>query len=152
MLLAFQGAVADTLTGRVVGVADGDTVTVLDPSHVSHKVRLGAIDAPEKAQPFGQISKQSLAALAYGHAVSIEWHKRDRYRRIVGRMFEGGRDINLEQVRRGLAWHYKHYQGEQDRPDRARYANAEIEARESRRGLWVDVKPIPPWDWRRARR
>ncbi|MGH8658498.1 MAG: thermonuclease family protein [Gammaproteobacteria bacterium] len=112
MLLAFESAAADTLSGRVVGVADGDTVTVLGQKHEQHKVRLSGIDAPEKSQPFGSRAKQSLSDLAYGRCVSVEWRKRDRYRRIVGMVFEGGRDINLEQVRRGLAWHYKQYQSE----------------------------------------
>ena len=87
----------------------------------------------EKSQPFGQRSKQSLSDLAYGRSVSIEWRKRDRYRRIVGKVFKGGRDVNLEQVRRGLAWHYKQYQSEQDTPDRARYADAKTDARAARR-------------------
>jgi endonuclease YncB( thermonuclease family) len=152
LLLAFQSPAADLLSGRVVGVADGDTVTVLDRKHEQHKIRLSGIDAPEKAQPFGSRSKQSLADLAYGRAVSVEWRKRDRYRRIVGKMIEGGRDVNLEQSRRGMAWHYKRYQKEQDAPDRMRYRDAEIEAREARLGLWVDPKPILPWSWRRALR
>ena len=152
LLLAFQSAEADTLPGRVVGIADGDTLTVSDQKREQHKVRLSGIHAPEKSQPFGQRSKQSLSDLAYGRSVSVDWRKRDRYRRIVGKVFEGGRDVNLEQVRRGLAWHYKHYQKEQDTIYRPRYADAENEARAKRRGLiWVDPKPVPPWDWRKAR-
>ena len=148
LLLVAQTAAADTLSGRVVSVANGDTLTVLDQDREQHKVRLSGIDAPEKSQPFGQRSKQSLSDLSYGRSVSVEWRKRDRYRRIVGRVLEGGRDVNFEQVRRGMAWHYKYYQGEQD-ADRARYADAEIEARTARRGLWADHGPIQPWEWRR---
>jgi endonuclease YncB( thermonuclease family) len=134
----------------VVGVADGDTLTVLDQKHEQHKVRLAGIDAPEKSQPFGQRAKQSLSKLAYGHSVSVEWRKRDRYRRIVGKVFEGGRDVNLEQVRRGLAWHYKQDQNEQGTLDRARYATAESEERAARRGLWAlpAAQRVPPWEWR----
>ena len=146
LLIAVQSAEADTLSGRVVGVADGDTLTVLDGNNKPHKIRLSGIDAPEKSQAYGQRSKQSLSALAYSRSVSVEWRKRDRYRRIVGKVFECGRDLNLEQVRRGLAWHYKQYQGEQDASDRARYATAETEARAAQRGLWA--LPVPPWEWR----
>ena len=148
LLLASQGAAADWLTGRVVGVADGDTITLLDASNKQHKIRLSGIDAPERSQPFGQRSKQSLSDLAYSRSVSVEWSKRDRYRRIVGKVLEGGRDVNLEQVQRGMAWHYKHYQSEQSAADRTRYSEAEVEARAARLGLWADSKPIPPWEWR----
>ena len=147
LLLTAQPAAADTLSGRVVSVANGDTLTVLDQDREQHTIRLSGIDAPEKPQAYGQRSKQSLSALAYGRSVSVEWWKRDRYGRIVGKVLEGGRDVNFEQVRRGMAWHYKYYQGEQD-ADRARYADAEIEARTARRGLWADHGPIPPWEWR----
>lgn len=151
MLLASQSAVANTLLGRVVGVADGDTLTVLDEKNHQHKIRLSGIDAPEKSQPFGQRAKQSLSDLAYGRSVSVEWWKRDKYGRIVGKVLKRGRDVNLEQIRRGFAWHYKHYQDEQDALDRTRYADTEIEARTARRGLWTDPESIPPWDWRKAR-
>jgi endonuclease YncB( thermonuclease family) len=104
LLLAAQTAAADTLSGRVVSVANGDTLTVLDQDREQHKVRLSGIDAPEKSQPFGQRSKQSLSDLSYGRSVSVEWRKRDRYRRIVGKVLEGGRDVNFEQVRRGVGY------------------------------------------------
>lgn len=147
LLLAVQTAAADLLSGRVVGVASGDTITVLGQDHEKRKIRLSGIDAPEIAQPFGSRSKQSLSDLAYGRTVSVDWW-RDRNRRIVGKVLEGGRDVNLEQVRRGMAWHYKQYQGEQDAVDRERYTEAESGARMARHGLWVDPKPIPPWEWR----
>jgi endonuclease YncB( thermonuclease family) len=78
---------ADTLTGRVVNVADGDTVTVLDANHQQHKIRLQGIDAPEKAQPFGQRSKESLSAMVFNKDVRVEWEKRDKYKRIVGKVW-----------------------------------------------------------------
>lgn len=150
-LLVFQSVAADTMHGRVVGIADGDTLTVLDQDRAAHKVRLSGIDAPEKSQPFGSRSKQSLSELAYGRTVSVEWQKRDRYRRVVGKVIEGRRDVNLEQVRLGLAWWYRKYQSEQTIQDRDRYNQTEAEARTAGRGLWEDSKPIPPWEWRRVR-
>ena len=88
---------ADTLAGKVVGVADGDTITVLDGQQTQHKIRLMGIDAPEKAQPFGQNSKQSLSDLVFDRSVSVEWKKLDRYQRIVGKVQINGQDANLEQ-------------------------------------------------------
>ncbi len=145
-------SLADTLDGRVVGVTDGDTITVLDSQQREHKIRLMGIDAPEKAQPFGQNAKQSLSDLVFERTVAVDWQKLDRYGRIVGKVRVGGLDANLEQVRRGLAWHYKKYEGEQDPLDRATYSQAEIVARNGQRGLWADPMPVPPWDWRKSRR
>lgn len=151
LLLAAVGH-AETLSGRVVGVTDGDTVTVLAAGNVQERIRVAGIDAPEKRQPFGQVSRQSLADLTYDRSVVVEWTKRDRYRRIVGRVLVGGRDAGLEQVHRGLAWHYRKYESEQRPDDRVRYAEAESSARSARRGLWQDADPTPPWDWRRRGR
>lgn len=144
---------AETITGRTVGVADGDTITVLDITNTQHKIRLAGIDAPEKSQPFGQRSKQSLSDLVFGRTVTVETDKVDKYRRKVGKVrTPEGTDANLEQVRRGLAWHYKDYQQEQSEADRATYAAAENIARGQRLGLWVDAQPVAPWDYRRASR
>lgn len=144
---------ADTLIGKVVGITDGDTITVLDEDQQKErKIRLMGIDTPEKAQPFGQNAKQSLSDLVFGQQVSVEWHKLDRDKRIVGKVLVNDQDANLEQVRRGLAWHYKKYEREQEPLDRATYSQAEIEARMGNRGLWSDLSPIPPWDWRKSKK
>ena len=139
---------ADTLTGRVIGVADGDTITVLDAANVQHKIRLSGIDCPEKSQPYGQAAKQSMSDQVYDRQVSVETSKIDRYGRQIGKVLIGGVDANLEQLKRGLAWHYKKYEREQPPEDRATYAGAEIEARGAGRGLWADPAPVAPWDWR----
>lgn len=147
--LLSQAAIANVIQGRVVGVADGDTITVLDSSNRQHRIRLAGIDAPEKAQAFGQRSKQSLSSMVYGKQVSVDWDKRDRYDRIIGRVSAQAGDVNLAQVRAGLAWHYKHYAGDQPAADRVSYARAESTARMEGRGLWADPSPVPPWEWRR---
>lgn len=139
------------LSGRVVSIDDGDTIIVLDGGNQTHKIRLQGIDAPEGGQVFGDRSRQSLSDLVLGKDVTIEWFKRDRYGRIVGKVLVDGRDVCLDQVSVGMAWHYKYYQSEQTAEDRKLYADAETEARESRRGLWADANPIPPWDFRRGR-
>lgn len=88
LLVLLAGSVhAETLTGRVIGIADGDTITVLDANRQQHKIRLQGIDAPEKAQPFGERSKQSLSQMVFGKDVRVEWDKRDRYDRIVGKVW-----------------------------------------------------------------
>jgi len=129
-------------------VADGDTVTVLDGQKVQHKIRLAGIDAPEKAQPFGNRSKETLSDLAFDKSVTVGKDKRDRYRREVGKILVNGRDVNLVQVERGMAWHYKAYEREQSLDDRKLYDAAEISARSAKRGLWRDSEPTPPWEYR----
>jgi endonuclease YncB( thermonuclease family) len=143
---------ADSLTGRVVRVTDGDTIVVLDPTNTQHKIRLQGIDAPERGQAFGTKSKDHLASLIAGGAVTVDYSKRDRYKRIVGKVLLDGDDMNLEQVKSGMAWHYKKYQGEQSSDDRIAYSDAELEARRDKLGLWADQNPVPPWEYRQAKR
>ncbi|MDM7950091.1 thermonuclease family protein [Hydrogenophaga sp.] len=143
---------AETISGRVVGVADGDTVTIVDADRVQHKVRLAGIDAPERAQAFGNRSKESLSELVFSKTVTVETDKQDRYGRSVGKVLIDGKDANLVQVERGFAWHYKAYESEQSPSDRMLYDLAEREARTARRGLWRDADPVAPWDFRKAKR
>jgi endonuclease YncB( thermonuclease family) len=142
---------AEILNGRVVGVADGDTVTVLDASRQQHKIRLMGIDAPEKKQAFGNKSKQALSDLVFNKQVSVEFSKTDRYGRTIGKILVDGLDANLEQVKKGMAWHYKQYQKEQSSVDRTAYAKAEELAKAKKLGLWFDPSPTPPWDFRHNR-
>lgn len=144
-------ALADVYTGRVVAIADGDTLTVLDKAKVQRKVRLSGIDAPEKRQSFGTVSRKHLADLVFGKTVTVAYRKIDRYGRQIGVVRVGEIDANLAQIRAGLAWHYKHYEREQPPDERAAYAAEERNARENKRGLWGDAKPIAPWDFRRHR-
>lgn len=139
---------ADVLHGRVVSVADGDTLTILDASNQQFKIRLKGIDAPEKRQPFGQVSKQHLASMVFGKPVAVEWFKRDRYQRTLGKVLLDGRDVNQEQIKSGMAWHYKKYAKEQPLEDRQSYSDAETEARQRMIGLWQEANPVPPWEFR----
>lgn len=152
LLAGVSLAQADTLVGEVVGLADGDTVTVLDAQKSQHKIRLAGIDAPEKGMPWGQKSKEALSDRVYRRTVTVEWHKQDRYGRLIGKIMVDGQDVNLAHVADGMAWHYKKYAQEQTSNDRARYAQAELDARSTRRGLWADPDPIPPWAWRKMKR
>ena len=166
LVLVSATVYAATLTGKVVAVADGDTVTVLDAKKKQHKIRLAGIDAPEKRQPFGKRAEQHLSELLYRQDVEVDWKKYDRYGRIVGKVMVADPasclplqndcpktlDAGLAQIKAGLAWHYRKYWKEQTLEDRDRYALAEMEARANRIGLWDDVKPIEPWEWRQQRR
>ncbi len=150
MLLALAcTAHAETITGRVVGVADGDTITVLDANKVQHKIRLSGIDAPEKKQAFGNRSKESLSDLAFDKTVNVETGKRDRYGRQIGKVLVNGRDVNLVQVERGMAWFYRQYQRDQSPNDQRLYDAAEDAAKADKRGLWRDAAPVAPWEFRR---
>jgi endonuclease YncB( thermonuclease family) len=137
-------ALANVIHGRVVGVSDGDSVTVIDANKTQYKIRLAGIDAPERAQAYGQKSKQSLSDLVFGKQVDVEWSKLDRYGRTVGKIMMGGVDINLEQIKSGMAWHYKEYQNEQSPEDRVAYAQSESQAQDKKIGLWRDPAPIQP--------
>ena len=148
--LTIASAAASPITGRVVGVSDGDTVTVLDASKRTHKIRLLGIDSPEKSQAFGERAKQSLSDLVFNKQVTVQGSKQDRYGRDLGKIVLDGQDINLEQIRRGMAWHYKQYARDQAPEDRQAYADAEATARQNRVGLWQDSQPVPPWSYRRA--
>jgi len=143
-----SSAFADIVIGRVIGISDGDTLTLHTHDKQQLKVRLAGIDAPEKGQSFGQASKRNLSELVYGKRVEVESNKKDRYGRTVGKVLSDGFDVNLEQVKAGLAWHYKAYEKEQTPSDRIAYAEAEQSARAARKGLWIDQYPIPPWEFR----
>lgn len=137
-------ALADVDVCRVVGISDGDTLTALCRGNQQLKIRLAEIDAPEKAQPFGNASKKSLSDLCFGRQAEITTHGIDRYGRSIGRVLCDGTDANVEQVRRGLAWVYDKYV-----TDQSLYL-IQTEARQERRGLWSDKSPVPPWEWRKA--
>ena len=163
LLLITASADAVDIIGRVVAVADGDTITVLDSTHVQYKIRIAGIDAPEKGQPFGNRSKQHLSDLVFGKDVRVDWYKHDPYGRTVGNVWvippdspcqkptcPKTLDAGLAQITVGLAWHYKLYADEQSEQDRHRYDFAEQEARAKEAGLWSDPNPVAPWQWRRS--
>ncbi|MCM2316462.1 MAG: thermonuclease family protein [Thermoanaerobaculia bacterium] len=146
--------------GTVVGISDGDTLTVLDAERVEHRVRLAGIDAPERGQPFSRNAKESLSAIALGKIADVEWSTRDRYGRVVGKVMlpdpecptrdcPNTFDAGVGQLTRGSAWWYRRYAGEQSPAERRAYEIAEHEARSRRLGVWSEPAPIPPWDWRR---
>ncbi len=132
---------------RVVSIADGDTFTVL-LHRQQIRIRLHGIDCPEPGQPFHRRATQRTAELAFGKTVTIEPRSRDRYGRLVASvLLPDGRSLNHILVTEGLAWHYRQYA-----PNDTTLARLEQSARSARRGLWQDPSPVPPWQWRKARR
>lgn len=142
---------SSTLDGRIVGISDGDTLTLLDSHDQQHRIRLMGIDAPEKAQAFGQRSKAALSSAVFGRSVHAVCQEQDRYGRSVCKVLAAGLDVNLGMVEQGLAWHYKAYAKTQSVADRDLYSLAQERAQRDRRGLWKDERPTPPWDFRRTR-
>ena len=137
---------AENITGKIVNVADGDTVTLLTSNNKQIRIRLNCIDAPEKSQDFGQKSKKSLIDLIAGEYVTVQKHDVDRYGRIVGTIYLDNTDINLLQVKNGLAWVYDRYCNDRT------YYDAESRAREAKIGLWRQSNPVEPWNYRRGER
>ena len=120
-LLYSAPAATEVLTGHVVGVADGDTLTLLDGKNQQHKIRLGGIDAPEKGQAFGNVSRQHLAELAFGKKAAADCYKIDRYRRLICTVYVDEKDVGLAQLDAGLAWWYRKYANEQPPQERLTY-------------------------------
>ncbi len=141
-----------TITGKVVAVDDGDILTVLDAEKRQHKIRLDGIDAPESVQAFGDKARQSLSDLVRGKTVTVTSFRVARNGWIVGKVTLDGKDINLEQIRRGSAWFYRKYANELSQVDARIYELAETDARDKGRGLWAGPGPIPPWELRAAQR
>ena len=148
ILCILSPAHAETLVGRVVGVHDGDTLTLLDAQKRQTKVRLAEIDTPESAQPYGSRSKQALSDLVFGKTVQVDVRDIDRYGRTVGRVSVNGTDVNAAMVASGAAWVYRQYSRD---PELLRL---EAEAKAAGRGLWglPEAQRTPPWEWRRAQR
>jgi len=135
------------IEGRVVRVADGDTVSVLDKRNRQHKIRFYGIDAPERGQPFGNTARRELSSRIEDQLVQVVVNDIDDYDRQVGEVFFQGKSMNVHMVEQGYAWWYRyHARSRQD------LETAEREAREAGRGLWSDRDPMPPWDWRRENR
>jgi endonuclease YncB( thermonuclease family) len=144
--LIFNSQAQSTLRGKAVRILDGDTFELLVNGNATYKVRLTDIDAPEKGQDFGQVSKQALSDLLKGNDLQVTYDKLDRNNRILGHVYQGNNYVNLEMVKQGMAWHYKKYSSDE------RFARAEYEARQKKRGLWILNAPIAPWEFRANRR
>lgn len=140
--LLSHAAWAEEFTAKVIAVLDGDTVMVIRDGRPA-KVRLAEIDAPEKAQAFGETSKRSLSEMVLDKQIVFTTQAVDKYGRLVAHLNVGGQDVNAEQIRRGMAWEYSHYHSNKY------LILLENEAKQAPRGLWAMREPIPPWEWRK---
>lgn len=137
--------------GTVSKVHDGDSIHITPAGQKRVIIRLAGIDAPELKQPFGIRSRDKLRSMILDRQASANCHKVDRYQRQVCVVLFNGRDINLEMVKAGLAWHYKKYQSEQTKNQQRQYRRAEKQASDNRAGLWSSDSSIPPWDYRASK-
>lgn len=130
------------LRGKVIFVVDGDTIGLLDANKKQHRIRLEGIDAPESGQAFGTKSRQALNSLAYGKEVIVVYENEDQYGRILGHIYLNDRWLNYDQLASGMAWHYRHFNGD------AFLARSQKTAETGKTGLWRDISPVPPWRYR----
>lgn len=141
-----QSIKAETFDATVTGVIDGDTIEVLH-NGTPERIRLSQIDCPEKSQAYGTRAKEATSSLVFGKHVQVDSHGHDRYGRTIADIHtDDGTDLNKKLVELGLAWQYLRYSQSKD------LAGEESNARSSHRGLWADNDPVPPWQYRQARR
>jgi len=133
----------NTIIGRVVGISDGDTFTLLDSGNNLYKIRLAEIDAPENSQPFGKASKKYLSELIFNKNIRVIYSETDRYGRIIGKVFIGQMYISEEMIRTGYAWLFTKYS------DSKKLSYLEKEAQINKRGLWSVPGAVAPWEWRK---
>ena len=152
VLAVLVASIAETpaaeITGRVVVIADGDTLTLLVDGRDQVKIRLAEIDTPEKGQPYGSKARKALAELAFQKDAHVVWSEKDRYGRVIGRVYIDDLDVNAEMVHLGHAWVYREYSEDEF------LLALENEARAARSGLWAlsEAEKVPPWEWRKSGR
>lgn len=144
LTLPLESGAQTNFEGKVIRIADGDTFTVLTEGNNQVKVRVDGIDAPESGQPFGTKSRQWLADRIFGKTVALEEASKDKYGRSIAKVYYEGRDIGLESIRAGMAWHYEHFNNDKD------YAAAQEAAKKENLGLWADKDPVNPYEWRKT--
>jgi endonuclease YncB( thermonuclease family) len=149
LVLCAAASFAEEFQGHVIYVGDGSTITVVNLKGQQLRVSLAGIDAPRRGQAFFKQSTDNLTKLTRHKKVLVQWHRKDRYGRLVGMVSLDGRDISLEQIRAGCAWRVPEYASEQTRREQIAYEKAEKTARAQRLGLWLDPSPVAPWEWQR---
>lgn len=134
------------LKGKVVRIADGDTMTVLDSLNQQHRIRLHGIDCPEKGQDYYQVAKDYLGSLCFQQVVQVQILKYDQYKRAIAKVYIDSTEINTELLKAGLAWHFTQFDKSEE------YATAEAEARQQKLKLWSLKNPTAPWAYRKLKR
>ena len=147
-LFCYFNVSAEVISGTVVAVHDGDTLT-LKTQFEEKKIRLASIDAPELNQTYGAEARDKLKGLVLGKQVQVDFSKRDKYSRLVGKVVLNSDDINLKQVQLGAAWVYREYLKEMPLKERTLYLEAEAQSKAAAAGLWKDADVVEPWIWRK---
>ena len=129
------------LKGKVIAINDGDTIKILTKDKTTYTIRLKDIDAPEKSQAFGNSSKKNLSNYIFNKTVRVEYLHYDKYKRVLGTVYYRNKNINIAQVKDGFAWVYKN-------PKNKKYKKEQQQAKDNKKGLWIDKEPIPPWEYR----
>jgi micrococcal nuclease len=132
----------ETITGKVVRISDGDTFVLLTANNEQVKIRLYGVDAPEKSQDFGNVSKDYLGKLLQDKNIIVLSKGKDRYGRVIGLVSAGSINVNEEMLKAGLVWHFKKYDSN------PAWTSLEQEARARRMGLWIQPDAIAPWEFR----
>jgi endonuclease YncB( thermonuclease family) len=140
------------LDGKVTRVLDGDTLDLVNQDNQTFRIRLQGIDAPEKTQAYGPEAKEVLTLLTLNRQIHVIWNEKDIYGRLIGKVTLYKKDICLEMIAQGMAWHFVKYEQNQSDEDRQLYQQTEKRVREQRKGLWADPNPVPPWDYRKQQR
>ncbi len=143
VLLTPTGAFAQRFRVKVTHIADGDTFTAVNRDELKLRFRLYGIDAPEKKQPYSTVSKEALSKMVLGKTVVVDVKSTDGWgRHVVIVSTQTVKDVGANMIEQGMAWHFKRYD------QSPHYRALEKKAREKRRGLWYDTKPVAPWDYR----
>lgn len=147
LVLSIYNVHAQTmLTGKIIGVKDGDTVEVLDNQNKTTILRLAEVDCPEKKQPYGYAAKQFTSNAIYRKTITYLIVDKDRYGRSVAKIYYKNKYLSAELIKNGMGWHYKKYSLSRE------LAKLEQKARAQKIGLWADANPVYPSDWRKATR
>jgi micrococcal nuclease len=145
-LFVFSDAFCQQIfTGKVIKIVDGDTFDMLIKNNTTIRVRMNGIDCPEKKQAFYSNSKKTLSVYIFGKNVKVISTSKDKYKRILGVVFLNKKNVNLQMVANGFAWHFKKYSSD------IILAKAEINAKSKKLGLWQLPNPISPWDFRKTK-
>lgn len=147
LLVSALNCGATAIDGLVISVADGDTIKIVDTERNTHIIRLNGIDAPESEQPYGDKARALLNSLVYRKNVHVEYTEEDQYGRLLGMVRRGRKNINLEMIKAGLAWHYAFFT-----PELKNFASAETKAKSAKLGLWAAENPQAPWDYRKIKK
>lgn len=132
----------EIITGKVVRISDGDTFVLLTANNKQVKIRLYGVDAPEKSQDFGTVSREYLGKLLQDMEIVVLSKGKDKFGRVIGLVSAGSVNVNEAMLKAGLVWHFKKYDAN------PAWASFEQKARAQRIGLWIQPNAIPPWEFR----